>query len=65
MWRTNGCLRGVAVPAGEHRVVFAFESPARRAALLLSAASATAVALLGLFAAARSAPPGRTRDPGA
>lgn len=44
--RADHALRAVAVPAGEHEVVFRFESPAIRQGLMLSIASAVLVLLL-------------------
>jgi hypothetical protein len=56
--KADDLLRAVAVPAGRHRVVFRFESPAVRSGLMLSLASlAVVVALLGFGTLANRKPP--------
>lgn len=57
LWRTDGCLRGLVVPAGRHEVALRYRPAVRRIATAASGASALAIAALGLTA--------RQRRPGA
>jgi hypothetical protein len=53
--RADGVLRGVVVPAGERRVVFAFRPPVRRVAIALALGAALLVGALLAAAALRAA----------
>lgn len=49
IYQTNGLFRGVLVPAGEHELVFTFESGPFRTGLIITVAALLAVAGLLLF----------------
>jgi hypothetical protein len=59
--RTNRAMRGVLVPAGEHRLVFLYQPLSFRAGLVLSGLGL--VVLMALAVWARSGPPLSVSDP--
>jgi uncharacterized membrane protein YfhO len=53
IYRVNGVMRGAAVDAGVHRLVYTYDPASYRVGAVVSIAGLAAVALFGLFCAWR------------